>query len=783
MKLTPINSGEAIFEAFFDEHLSTYGRWTVEGAARGITTKQGWCWAQYEWEGPPADPTQAALVASGAYDVDCSRHETLILSMIAPEGATVTLAAQTDLGARRSVSTPFAHLKRELRLPLEGARRLASVTVEIRVDPAKSPGTVTGWFNWIGLEHAAELARHLGAFSRFDAAWEEYLKPESYQPSFEPAYGLHLTAVELEQARAALAAAGGRSRSPLEELAADARRLVPEAMIGEFVNFWNDTRICRERDVGKHLLTHGANAAQAAVLFRDSSLGRLAARYAMSLAHCTRWDASFMVWMPGSKWEQRGFVPSLVMYDLALILDLCGEWFTDYGRGLILRRLAEEGHGTNNFGIWFWEYLFWCNQAAWFMPGRMLAYLVLERTMPFNLGPYPAPRHSRVAPYTELALAELRENLSNVLLPDGGYTEGPMYFTWTARQAFISLYYYARARGARMRDLVPPEMRATARMAEMLASTDDGRQVILICDAFYLNQESLAFLAWFMPDSHWVTIYRKSLARTGGQPTTLLGAALLPDIPERGPDFAPVCVMPEIGMLSSVRRHGAALVKLFIMGNQSGASHTHEDKGSFVLEFAGETFAMDFGSCDYSNPLADVLKHAQRHNMLVPIGGDRRARPANPIFHDLRPSGGGDAVHFHAELDLTPGWEGWYRRWERSWASPSPGELTITDVWELEKGDGVAFQWTTPLPIRLEGNRAVVEGRRGRAVIEIPAGCEARVEELPLENPVWHKVMEERREQVQVMALLASTQPRLSIIQRGRSGRLSVHVRLEEKAG
>jgi len=328
---------------------------------------------------------------------------------------------------------------------------------------------------------------------------------------------------------------------------------------------------------------------------------------------------------------------------------------------------------------------------------------------------------------------------------------------------------------------MPPAMGAPARMAEMLASTDDASQMILICDAFYLTQEALAFLAWFMPDSHWVTIFRKSLARTGGQPATLITAVLLPGIPAQGPAFAPFVTMPDIGMMASVRGHEGETVKLFLMGNQSGASHTHEDKGGFVLEFAGDSFAMDFGSCDYSNPLADILKHAQRHNMLVPLSTGGRPKPKNPIFHDLRHGGGGDAVRFHAELEATPGWEGWFKRWHRTWDSPSPGELTITDDWEVEQGDGVVFYWTTPLPIRVEGGGAVVEGRRGRAILTFPSDCEALVEQLPLENPVWHKIMEERKEMVQVMRKLAPLQPRLSIIQRGRTGRLVVRVRLEKK--
>lgn len=786
MKLTPINSAEAIFEAFYDEKLSTWmQQWTCEGAAEGLGRKQGWAMAAYEWARTPADATQAALRASRRFEpaVAAEDYDTLMLCVVAPPGSRVTLRVDTERGERRTTSTPFEHLKRELLVPLEGAKEVRRVTIEIFGDPVRAPGPVSGWFNWIGLQEQRQLARHLRQFERFDARWEEYLKPESYEPTFEPVYGLHLTSAELAEARERLAAGGGRGTSPLDELAQDAARLVPEKMISGFVNFWNDTRFSRERDYGKHLLTHGANAAQAAVLFRDKQLGRLAARYAMALAHSERWDSAFVCWLAGSTWEHRAFVPSLVMYDCALILDLCGEWFTDYGRELILRRLAEEGQGTNNYNSWWWEYLFWCNQTAWFMPGRMYAYLVLERTMPARWEPYPRPAVSRVAPYTELALADLMENLRRVLLPDGGYTEGPMYFTWTARQAFISLYYYARARGKSLRELVPPAILATARMAEMLVSTDDASQMLLICDAQYLNQESLAALAWLMPESHWVTIFRKSLQHTKGQPLTLLTANLMREIPAEGPAWRACVEMPDIGQMASHRKLGDEWVKLFLMGNQSGASHTHEDKGSFVLEFAGDSFAMDFGICDYSNPLGDLMKHAQRHNMLVPVAAGARPRPKNPIFNDITPRGSGDERAFHARMELAAGWEEWFATWNRAWDSASPAELVITDDWELVKGDGVAFHWTTPLPIALseDGRSAVIEGRRGRARLTWSEDASAVVEQLPLEEPVWKDVMRQRKEMSLVVRPLPRTQPRLTLTQHGRAGRLVVRVRLEVK--
>ncbi|MBW7461415.1 hypothetical protein K0U00_45905, partial [Paenibacillus sepulcri] len=192
---------------------------------------------------------------------------------------------------------------------------------------------------------------------------------------------------------------------------------------------------CRDRDYGKHLLTHGPNAAAAALLTKDKALLRLAARYAISLAICTRWDSGFICFFPGSSFEHRSFVQSLCMLETSAILDMAGEMFTDYGREVILRRIAEDGHGNANYITWRHEYIFHCNQMAWFSPGRMLGYAVLEQAMP------------RTRPYTELALNDLIESMEHTILPDGGFLEGPMYFTWTARQCAISLYYYGRHRG------------------------------------------------------------------------------------------------------------------------------------------------------------------------------------------------------------------------------------------------------------------------------------------------------------------------------------------------
>lgn len=771
MRLTPINSAEAVFEAFHDSQLSELSQWTVSApGTTGFKVWQNWCWVQWEWSKPAEDGLVVRF--ERVLELDCSRYDRVIINAAIPEGGRYRLHAETDAGPRTRCGEPYGAAKREEWLPLEGAKRITRLTIEAYAPPGGAAGH--GWIYWLALQSTTRLVDHLAQWSGYDSRWENYLQPEDFEPSFKPTYGLLINDEELAGVRRDFA--DSPQAEAMREAAADARAITPEKLIGQYVNFWNSNQLRRERDHGKVITIHGPNAAQAGLLFRDKALCRLAARYALSIAHCERWDDSFICFMPGSCWEQRSFVPSICVYECALILDLCGEWFTPLGRDVILRRIAEEGIGEMNFNTWWWEYIFHCNQLAWFAPGRILGYLLLEKTMPARCAEHPVPP-SRVAPYTELAVKDLLENLAHCLQPDGGYVEGPTYFTWVARQAFLALHLYARARGKSLATLMPEAMRRTALMAEVLYSTADDLDVLPICDAMFAFPESLAHLAAYLPDSHWVTVYHKQMRRAGSAPS-LLSMALARSIPAAGPALRPFVDMPATGMTSSVRQLGNETVKLFLMGNKAEAGHTHEDKGGFILEFAGDSFAMDFGVVDYSNPVVEALKTAQRHNMLTPWSTTVRPGPARPIKADIRAHARGDAVAFHATMDATAGWEGWFTKWHRAWDSPTPDTLTITDDWAVEKGEGVIFHWTTPLPMQREGDKIIITGRRGRAEITIPAGTEAHLEHLPLVNAERKAIDLQRRELVRFGVNHAATQPRLTIRQRGHSGQMVIAVRL-----
>ena len=758
MKPVPVNEAEAIIEPFWDPQLSGLPHWQIDpGPAHGLRVFQNWCWAQFEWTARPH--SGPALRMTRQVAIDCGGYDRLLVSVMAPEHSILVVTARTDRGDVRFRSPPSPLKKKEYAIELLGARRIESICLEF--EPA-AEGLASGWLNWIGLQDSSRLDHYLRTWERFDERWEGFLKPEDYEPSFQPLYEAVLTNDEWKTLREKHESASQSGPSPFDIAAEQARAVLPESRIRNFVNFWGDSRYNRERDHDRQILTYGLNAAVAAHLRHDKSLLRLAARYAFSIAMCEHWDDGFICRFPGSTFDHRCFVQSLCAYDVAAILDLAGEMMTDHGRDFLRRRLAEEGLGIIQYNTWRYDYIFDCNQLAWFTPGRMLAMAVLEEHWP------------RVKPYREIACADLRESLDRTILPDGGYVEGPTYFRCVGRDAGLGIYYYARAAGLSMEAALPPSMKRCGDFAEALISTDTEADVIPICDAHFLHESiSQSIMASLLPASAWARMLRKTRDRQGRWPIRVTGSTQVPNmldaaiawqlmdtLPVEPPAPRPFVSLPDMGVLASQRTFEGEPVKILIMGNRANAGHTHEDKGSFVLEFAGETFAMDPGTCDYSHPLAGILGHVERHNMLVPAGLVERPCPQCPLPADVKPSGHGDNNAFHAEIDVTPGWERHYRKWHRAWDSASPDTLTITDDYELTAGDGVSFYWQTRLPAAVEGTRATIIGKRGTVILDAPGDCDVRLEELPL---------------------LEGTQNRIAITRHARSGTLTVRATLKRR--
>jgi hypothetical protein len=208
-----------------------------------------------------------------------------------------------------------------------------------------------------------------------------------------------------------------------------------------------------------------------------------------------------------------------------------------------------------------------------------------------------------------------------------------------------------------------------------------------------------------------------------------LWALPAPDLTGVDPNtYEPFILLPDNGIAASTRKSGDLLTKLLVIGGPAKAGHNHEDRGSFVLEFAGETFAADPGGMTYSDAMAQTMKHAQNHNMLVPVvKSGSRAAAKNPASVAVIPEATGDDTAFSATINGGVLWPDFYKSWKRSFSSPSAGEITIKDDYELSKGDGVEFLWHTPLPVKTENSQVIITGARGRAIITPPAGTTVEI--------------------------------------------------------
>ena len=708
-KPVPINMAEAIIEPFWVPELSGFSKWHVDSErAHGLQIRQNWAAVDFEWASKPE--SGPALRMRRDFHVDCSRYDRLMVRLAPARGSVLRVTIETDAGQRIFTSEPATEKRAEYALDLDGARRIDSITLEIE---AGAEGNAAGWLRWIGLQSTTRLRDYFAHWDFSGMQWETYLKPRDYVPRFEPRYGVFLTAQELAERRAEHEQTGAKEGvSPYAHRIEVARSYEPEKGIHEFVDSGGRTSAhSRVRDQCQLPLPGNPELAIAGLVVRDAEALRMAARCALSLAMSEHWDTGFMSNLPGSGWEDRAFRRSYTARDIALILDLAGEVFTDAGRAYLMRRLAEEGIGPINYVAWRHEYIFHCNQLAYFNTGRMYAYLVLEREWP------------RVKPYTDLAYHDAIDNLESVIEPDGGSLEGPGYLNPTIRENYRALQHYARSRGLILSELIPPVLKRTANYAAVVASTTPD-DVIAVCDSdATFRSDTLEILTELVPNSYWATLYHKKQVTEGVAPTV-----------KPGPPLPAYIALPEIGYLASTRRLGDHLVKVFVMGNKANAGHTHEDKGSFVLEYAGQAFAMDLGIGDYGDPIHVTYKHCQRHNMLVPVGVADRAAPQNPLPFSVIPTGHGDERTFHARVDVTPGWNGYYRKWVRTWDSPAPDVLTIRDEYELARGNAVEFYWQTRLPVEQTKDGVAIRGDKGVVTLSVPADCTVRLDRLLLSD-------------------------------------------------
>jgi len=712
MKNISINSAEAIITNFFDQDSLDFDKWTLKCPPNSEARKiKNWDCCKIEFNNKKSRG-EVYKFYNKKLNINCFGYDNIRFFSSFPLNTIVTTKVVTDYGVLVKEHRPFMGASCELYLELNGAKIIKEIIISIKV---RDLGISNCNIKWIMLQNKKALEYHLNQFRGYDAKWKGYLKDERYKPTFVPTYNLVVNKEELELIRSKYRKNKfqGIETESLEELA----KKNPEDYISDYVNFWDDTRFERERDFRNQLNFTGVKLAEAGILLKNAKFLRVAARYALSMMFCENFYDSFMCNTRGCKWEHRGFVPSIIAFEVGQILDLCGEFFTEKAIEYILRRLAEDCLGTINFAVWKHDYMFHNNQLAWFTNGRLLAYSILEH------------HYKHIHKYTDLAYEETLENFNNIIMKDGGYGEGPSYFSCFGGHAMTGLYFYARNRGLRLEEIIPQTIKNTDSYVQAIHSTTDT-EVLPLCDGHpEFNMETVAFMANLCKGSFWEHLLLKRLEAKPKFESLIIENLLLKAKGSYS-EVKSFIAMPNLGVVASHRYLMGNMLKVFVMGNKALIDHAHEDKGSFIVEYEGLTYLMDSGITNYSFTLCATLQLAQSHNMLIPYNTNDIPHPDRPNKVDIIVKGSGDKNTFTSTVDLEADWKGYYKKWNRVVKADTLDTITVIDTYLLEKGTGVIFNLNTLLEVKSTDKEVIIIGKDHKLVISIPAECQVLTEEV-----------------------------------------------------
>lgn len=714
VKPFPVNPAESVISPFWNPAISDFSQWKFELTAGKAV--QDWSGCNLRFQG------KAVLLRE--MDFDCSRFDTLIPTLALIPGTRIEITATTDQGPRTQSYVAPADKGRttEYPLALAGARKISQLRITL-----EHPETVDAIFKWLLIADSKRLAemekmyRELGQID-----FSRYLKDaEDVLPDFKPGLGIYCDAATVDKARQHVRD-DAAARERLEKRADAIRRTPPpEETFSAYTT--RDRRFTRDRDYQRPSPYEIANVAWIAVLQRDPELLRLAARRAIALALHPHWGAGMLSSMPGTEWQHRCFDECNAMENLVFALDFCHDQFTETGRNLILRRLAESGAGTANFNAWKYDYIYNCNQLAAFSLGRIATYLAMEKA-----------NWRHVKPYTDLAKQELDESMARILEADGGYTEGPSYYQYTFWGALPAYYLYARGRGLPFAAVLPKPLQGAPDYLELMFSTDDAQGVLPVNDGNSgLYAQNVVILSGMFPGTIFDRMSNKFRKLVGTIPAEDRWCYFAGDPQRQVPDppLRPFVKIDSIASAASVREHRGKLLKIAFLNDTKATAHKHPDAGNFLIEYDGETYAMDSGICHYSSPFAKVLQREDRHNVMVPLDGQGSFLSQNRVGTVPKLTAEGDAVRFRALADLTNCWQGKFRERTRLLDSPTPEKLTLLDRYATANGQGVAFFWLAPFPIEVKGRTVSITGKKGHTLqFTVPENWNIKTEKLTREN-------------------------------------------------
>jgi len=732
-ELTP---AESVFAPFNDPWIAPQLPLRLEpGAATGLRRDFGWDGTKLAWDTAPAGQV-AGRFELAVRDLP-ERFDQFVFCHVAPRHVRVAFEARvggewSPLGEAVDGSGGRQELTRPIvRRPVDAVRVVLT---------SLGAGPVHLSLQWWGVARAALVAELEAARPRYDDAWAGLILPPAEWPEPRLACGLLFTADDLPALRAKRTAPYWDAHwAILEERARQALTRRPEDDLDAFLP-QTDLRYIRAREHGRTTyFSEPLILGFVGLVNGDRAMGFHALRYLMCLVHTTSWAQSAESRARGSCWDQRCFNEEMATTAAALLLDWYDFALTPRARALAQQALWDKGLAVIERDMLKWDYLYTMNQGPWFCRARLLGGIYLESVW------------ARMRPHTELAIADLRAGMDHYLLADGGTDEGVGYFSLTLHAVLTGLLAYARSRRADPRTLLPTQFARTGEFVAALSAMDPGRVLTEGDNTIDLVVgDTIPLLAALFPGEVYARVAAACLMRrrapgyydqyfTEGVFGFIAGPAKLAAPETIVPTFA---VLPHTGHLTSRRTNAAGRsVRLHVVGAKARASHTHFDKGSFLLELDRVPVLIDRGQVRYDDLRAHFLKRTELHNTLTPVTAEGVHVNQAPVEEAVIPAGEGDGQRLRARVDLAHVWRGVMSRCTREITADAVEEFRVVDRGELLAPSTLAFNLQSRTSWAINGREAVlrVDGWELTLIAPWAEAITQREDSIDFRlEPVWH---------------------------------------------
>ena len=711
MRLQRINYAEAIIEPFFDgsdssrphNRISPLTHYDIKCSdPAAVTAVQNWCGVRVSMQAG----AKRSVEMTRPCDVDISDFDLFRVFGTVAADVYQTIRAKIDgtwvtLCARE----PGQDAAAQHDYPIHG-RRLEGLTLLLESDGQKDCGVQ---YLWLGLSNAQRQLEMEKRHSEFTPDWPDMLVEDG---TFEPQIGIMFGAEDVEALRARVHS--GALKPLYDAFLTETEEYLtwePEKDIGTYIPH-PDNRWTAERDLHKKDTSYQMGAlAFAGLIEKRADMMKMAVRMALSAAHCEYWTESIMGALPGCVWHHRSFTEEIYCRGCAQVLDWAGGFLTPYAREILVEAIAMKGLPRIESDFKRQEYIRGMNQGVVFSSGRVFGLMACAHFYP------------RYRAQVLEAERDLKEMIENYIMPDGGTPEGPGYWNYTFSQIMPILYLLSRFHGEPFNSMLTPALEKTGRYAlSMLSCLGDGGGVIAFNDAGHGTRYSADLMASFYAltgQEDYLRLAAINLRHTAGTPYLFI---IVPDsLPEvealvREGFFN----FPAIGQTHIIRgsrdfdRSG-----LNFYCGLADVGHYHMDKGSIVLEAAGEELLIDRGVLNYAHPDSLLCGMPEYHNLLMPeLSGVRpRQKPTRDGARLV--SASWENGVFAAEGDVTKAWDDKrILKDTRRIESDSPETFTIIDDMLLSEVAPASQLFNTICPCDVTGNGVVIHGAKADLVIE-----------------------------------------------------------------